>query len=108
MADNPNHWKFLGTIQKLKEKENKCFICGSTKNIVPHHIKQVKQNNPEYYSENNLVLLCDRHHHEYHKKYPEVNLKTFCEFFREDYIVRIEEAQIDKVKKKRGVLMEID
>lgn len=62
MADNPNYWKFLGTVRKLKEKENNCFVCGSTKNIVPHHIKQVKQTSDEYYSENNIVLLCDEHH----------------------------------------------
>ena len=108
MADNPNYWKLLGTIQKLKEKENKCFICGSSENIVPHHLKQVKQTNNDYYSENNLVLLCDKHHHEYHKQYPEVNLKTFCEFLRDNYIVRIKENEVDKVKKKRGVCMDID
>lgn len=38
MHDNPNYWKFKGTVKKLKEKDNKCFVCGSDENIVPHSI----------------------------------------------------------------------
>ena len=86
MADNPNYWKFLGTVRKLKEKENMCFICGSKENIVPHHIKQVKQTSDEYYSENNIVLLCDEHHHQYHNQYPNVNAKTFSEFLKRNHL----------------------
>ena len=108
MADNPNYWKLQGTIKKLKEKENKCFICGSTENIVPHHIKQVKQTHNDYYSEDNLVLLCDYHHHKYHKKYSNVNLKTFCEFFRDNFVLKIKENEVNKVKKKRKLNMDLD
>ena len=108
MADNPNYWKFLGTIQKLKEKENKCFICGSTKNIVPHHLKRVKQNNANYYSENNIVLLCNKHHAQYHHKYHDVNLKTFCEFLKDNYIIRTKESEIANLNKRQGVKMDID
>lgn len=108
MTDNPNYWKFQGTIKKLKEKENNCFICDSQKNIVPHHIKQVKKSHNDYYSEDNIVLLCDYHHHQYHKKYPNVNLKTFCEFFRDNFVLKIKESELDKVKKKRRLNMDID
>ena len=108
MADNPNYWKFKGTIKKLEEKENNCFICGSEKNIVPHHIKKVKQSHADYYSEDNLVLLCDYHHHKYHKEYPNVNLKTFCEFFRENFMLKIKESELDNVNKKRRLNMDID
>ena len=86
MSDNPNYWKLQGTVKKLKEKENKCFVCGTTKNIVPHHIKQVKHTSDEYYSENNIVLLCDEHHHQYHKQYPNVNAKTFSEFLKKNHL----------------------
>ncbi len=102
MADNPNYWKFKGTIKKLKEKENRCFVCGSNKNIVPHHIKRVKNTHSDYYSEDNIVLLCDYHHHKYHNEYHKVNLKTFCEFFRDNFVFKIKESEINKVNKKGG------
>ncbi len=108
MADNPNYWKFKGTVKKLKEKENRCFVCGSTENIGPHHIKQVKQTHKDYYNEDNIVLLCDYHHHKYHKQYPHVNLKTFCEFFRDNFVLKIKENEANKVNKKRRLNMDID
>ena len=79
-----NFWKLMGTVRKLKNKENKCFVCGSTEDIVPHHIRKVKQEIEDYYSEDNLVLLCDECHHRYHRQYPDVNSKTFCEFMRKN------------------------
>lgn len=108
MADNPNYWKFQGTIKKLKEKENTCFICGSNKNIVPHHIKRVKNTHSDYYSEDNLVLLCNYHHHKYHREYPDVNLKTFCEFLRNNFVLKIKESEVNKINKKRRLNMDID
>lgn len=86
MANNPNYWKLKGTIKKLKDKEKKCFVCGSTENIVPHHLKKVNQASDEYYSEDNLVLLCDEHHHQYHQQYLDINPKTFCEFLRKNHL----------------------
>ena len=85
MSDNPNYWKLQGTIKKLKEKDNRCFVCGTSENIVPHHLKKVDNSSEEYYSEENLVLLCDEHHHQYHKKYSTVNPKTFSEFVRKNH-----------------------
>lgn len=79
---NENYWKLHGTIRKLKEKDNRCFVCGSDENIVPHHLKQVKQTSDDYYNENNIVLLCDEHHHQYHQEYSRVNPKTFSEFLK--------------------------
>lgn len=105
---NENYWKLQGTIKKLKEKENKCFICGSTKNIVPHHIKHVKNTHSDYYSENNLVLLCNYHHNKYHNEYSEINLKTFCEFFRDNFVLKIKEKDVNKINKKRRLNMDID
>ena len=82
---NENYWKLRGTIKTLKEKDNTCFVCGSNENIVPHHLKKVKQDSEEYFNENNLVLLCDEHHRQYHRQYPSVNPKTFSEFVRKNH-----------------------
>ncbi|MBE6496379.1 MAG: HNH endonuclease [Methanobrevibacter thaueri] len=108
MSENPNYWKLLGIVKKLKEKDNKCFVCGSKEKIVPHHLKKVKQTSDEYYSENNLILLCDKHHHQYHQQYSNVNPKTFCEFLRDNFVLKIKESEINKVKKKRRLKMDID
>lgn len=96
MMTHQNFWKLLGTVKKLKEKDNRCFVCGSTENIVAHHIRKVEQDCEEYYSENNLVLLCDYHHHLYHRQYPNVNPKTFAEFLKKNH---------SKKPKNRGVKM---
>lgn len=108
MADNPNYWKLMGTVKKLKEKDSSCFVCGSKNDIVPHHLKKVNLTSDEYYSEDNLVLLCDYHHHKYHQQYPAVNLKTFCEFLRDNFIAHINEKDISKLKQRRGVKLDID
>lgn len=108
MHDDPNYWKFKGTVKKLKEKENKCFVCGSDENIVPHHLKQVKKRSEEYYNENNIVLLCDNHHHMYHNQYSNVNLKTFCEFFKDNFVLKINENEVSKVNEERRLKMEIE
>lgn len=94
-----NYWKLQGTIKKLRKKSNKCFICGSTEEIVPHHIRQVKQETDDYFDENNLVLLCDYHHRRYHRQYHNVNAKTFCEFLRENILnpIKINKSQGDDV-----------
>lgn len=42
----------------------------------------MKQSSDDYYNENNLILLCDYHHRQYHQKYPRVNGKTFCEYMK--------------------------
>lgn len=108
MSDNPNYWKLQGTIKELKEKDNRCFVCGSKNDIVPHHLKKVSQTSNQYYSEDNLVLLCNYHHHKYHHEYPDVNLKTFCEFLRDNFIAQIKEKDINKIKPRRGVKLDID
>ena len=68
----------------------------------------MKNTHRDYYSENNLVLLCDYHHHKYHNEYPEVNLKTFCEFLRDNFVFKIKENDVNKVNKKRRLKMDID
>lgn len=90
-----NYWKMQETIRRLQKKDNSCFICGSTENIVAHHIKKVGQETDDYYDESNLVLLCDYHHHLYHRQYGEVNAKTFSEFSRNTH----------SKKKRRGDMM---
>lgn len=81
-----NYWKFQATVNNLRKIENKCFICGSSENVGPHHINRTKYDSEQYYSKNNLILLCDDCHHRYHKQYPNVNQKTFCEFLRKELL----------------------
>jgi hypothetical protein len=97
---NGNFWKLLGTIKKLKDKGNKCLVCGSTEDIVAHHIKKADPNSKQYYSEDNLVLLCDYHHRLYHRQYPDVNPKTFNEFLIKNH------SKKPVNKNKRGVIMD--
>ena len=54
--------------KKVKERDKCCQKCGSTKNLVAHHIKSYK-----YYPElrtnlSNGITLCDKCHKEEHKK----------------------------------------
>lgn len=111
MHDNPNYWKFQGTIKKLKEKDNRCFVCGSTENIVPHHLKRVKRTSNDYYNENNLILLCDYHHRDYHQKYPQVNGKTFSEYMKNCLIKKYnnyDKIEFNKLKKENKTIKKIN
>ena len=52
-------YEFQNTINIVKREQGyKCFICGSTDNLGPHHIKKVKQSNALYASKENVVILC--------------------------------------------------
>lgn len=102
-----NYWKFKGTVKKLRDNENQCFICKSTENIVPHHIKSTKQNKDGYFNENNIILLCDYHHRDYHQKYPQVNAKTFCEYMRNFLIKKYDnydETKLNKLEKENKMI----
>ncbi len=111
MAIHPNYWKFKRTIKELKEKNNRCFICGSSENIVPHHLKKVKQTSDDYYNKNNIILLCDDHHREYHHKYPQVNSKTFCEYMR-NWLIKeynnYDEIEFNKLKKENKAIKKVN
>ena len=98
-----NYWKLQSTIKNLKDEDNRCFVCGCKKEIVAHHIKKVSQESKEYYSRNNVVLLCDDCHHIYHQQYSEVNQKTFSEFVKKNLN---KQPQRKKLTKRRFAIKE--
>ena len=50
-------WKKL-RIQHLKENP-KCAVCGSNKNVVPHHVVPVHIDSSKELDPNNLISLCE-------------------------------------------------
>ena len=77
---NRNYYDFCHTVDKLRKKDNTCFICGSKEDIEPHHIRKVKQSNQSYAREDNIVLLCRKCHKKYHYRHKNADPKSFIEF----------------------------
>ena len=63
------YFDFLETVETLKKQDDSCFICGSKKNIKPHHIMRVRDSDKRYADKNNIVLLCPYHHNKFHQLY---------------------------------------
>lgn len=59
--ENNNNWKG-GTKYRHLVIIEKCELCGSTKNLVVHHIDHNRRNN----SKENLMVLCKKCHQEHH------------------------------------------
>lgn len=98
------YYDFLRTVEKLKQEDNSCFICGETKNIKPHHVRRFKQHDKNYADKNNIVLLCPYHHHLFHQLYGSgkgVNRKNFTIFVKKEYL-----KQIEALKKENNQLKE--
>lgn len=76
------YYDLNSVFNKLMKTEGSCFICGSTKELGPHHIKSVKPSKEDYSNESNIVILCRHHHELYHRTYKKVNQKTFAEYVR--------------------------
>lgn len=89
-----HYYEFLGNLQRL---EKKCFVCGTTLEVEPHHIRKVKKSNSQYGDESNIVMLCHKHHVKYHQRYKNVNQKTFAVFVGEekDKIIRKQSHKIN-------------
>lgn len=90
------YFDFLELVEKLRQKDNSCFICGSKKKVKPHHLIRVKDSDKKYADENNVVLLCGKHHHLYHLKYGSgkgVNPKTFMIFCKKEFQKKIKGLQ---------------
>ena len=95
-------YEFQNTINIVKREQGyKCFICGSTDNLGPHHIKKVKQSNALYASKENVVILCRKCHNRYHNKYShkQIGPKTFALFVKQQ-----QNKEINKLIVERNTL----
>lgn len=91
------YFKFLELVKKLRNEDDSCFICGSTKKVQPHHLPRFKENDQRYAEESNVVLLCGKHHHMFHQYYGSgkgVNPKNFSIFVKKEFEKLILEEKI--------------
>ena len=85
---------------KILENENKCCICGTRKNLEPHHIVYTTKYDELYNSMDNVVVMCHNCHHEYHQRYNyQLGFKTLLKF-KDDYW----KGQCPNLKKENKIL----
>lgn len=91
-------------VEVLRREDDSCFICGSTKDVKPHHIHRVNESDKRYASKSNVVLLCHYHHNKFHKKYGSgkgCNRHNFNIFVKQEHL-----NEINKLKKENEELQE--
>lgn len=97
------YYDFQQVVGNMMKGKPKCFVCGSTRNVGPHHIRKVKQSNQQYADKNNLVLLCKSCHSKYHSRYRGINQKTFALFLREELHKKIYHLNVDVATERNKV-----
>lgn len=90
------HWELQDWVNKLFiTYPNKCIICGTRKNLEPHHILQVKPYDELYSSVSNGCLICKDCHHDYHERYgSNINPVSLVQYAKK-------QKQIDKGLKRQ-------
>ena len=108
IGDKNHNWKG-GITNPRKNKENKrwmraikkrdkfCLICGTNKNLKAHHLESFDINIKKRDDLNNGIILCKKHHEEFHKKYGYgKNTKKQFEEFITEKIESIEKIDMNK------------
>jgi len=75
------HWREVA----LQVGGRRCKVCGAMDRLVVHHIESYEQNEKLRTDIGNSAIFCEKHHKEYHKKYPnisDVNRSTFEEYLK--------------------------
>lgn len=109
-----HYYKFHEVVEKLRQEDNSCFICGSTKNVKPHHITRVKESDKRYAAKSNVVLLCRYHHQKFHQLYGSgkgVNRHNFNIFIKKEHlreIKRLKKENQELQKYKENVITTVD
>lgn len=94
---------FKATEEILKQ-EKKCCICNTKANLEPHHILHTTKYDELHNSIENLVVMCNTCHHNYHQKYHyNIGFKTLLEFQRDYW-----KQYCPKLKKENGKLHSIN
>ena len=76
------HWKIQGWARDLLQENDKCIVCGSKENLVPHHVAKIDRYNSFYIDPANGVVMCEKCHKKYHNEYSEVSAKTLIKFVK--------------------------
>lgn len=87
------YYQFHDVVEKLRHEDNSCWICGSTKNVKPHHITRVKESDKQYAAKSNIVLLCQHHHQKFHQRYGSgkgVNRHNLDKFAKSEHILEMQ------------------
>ena len=95
------YYQFHNLVEKLRKEDNSCYICGSTKNVKPHHIRRVKESNPQYAAASNVVLLCGHHHGKFHQLYGSgkgVNRHNFDVYVKKEHLMAIEKLKKENIR----------
>lgn len=58
-----------GLVKKVIERDRKCMLCGTSNELVVHHIIPLTDGGTD--NLDNMITLCDRHHYLYHHWPPE-------------------------------------
>lgn len=70
--------------EEILKKETECCICGSKTNLEPHHILHTTKYDELHDSIENLVVMCNNCHHNYHQKYNyDLSFRTLLQFQKE-------------------------
>lgn len=72
---NSTIWRKL--IKYIKIRDNKCLLCDGDFKLTPHHLNGWNWFGQGRYDEENLVLLCDYCHNDFHSKYLKGNNTLF-------------------------------
>lgn len=74
------YFKLQNNINKLMSEQTHCSICGSTHDLTVHHVLLCKNYERLYTNKDNLIVICNNCHHQYHAKYSNVNPTTLLKF----------------------------
>ena len=86
--------------EQLLQMYTKCIICGTKNDLEPHHMLKTNPYEELHDSISNGIVLCHKHHHEYHQKYnSEISFNTLLKY-KEEY----ERNRCKKLNKENNLL----
>lgn len=77
-------------VRSVIRNNRKCVICGSDKNIEVHHLNSYKNYHNSRFDFKNVVVLCNKHHKEFHKWH---GWRKSKECTKEDFIQWLENSR---------------
>lgn len=93
-----NEW-----VESVINRDEKCVICNSRKDLEAHHVFHVNPHDKIYYATNNGVCLCKKCHDKYHELYGvDCNIKNLLALQR-----KIGDSRVKKLKKKNKRLRKV-